>query len=173
VIRLLPDGRLDPSFGKGGLATAPLPGQALVTAVGVGPRGEIVAGGRRIRKKRYSPLVLRFTAKGRLDRGFGKRAHMTLGVASEAAEFPAAMLFGAGRIVESPLYGRSVVILSRDGRFAEAPSFGKARRPATYVGGVALQRDKLIVATHTAGEPTFTLRRLSVFHKPPQKAGRP
>jgi uncharacterized delta-60 repeat protein len=160
VIRLLPNGRPDPSFGRGGFVTAPLPGQALVTAVGVGPRGEIVAGGWRIRKQRYSPLVLRFTAKGRLDRGFGQRAQRTLGAASDAAEFPTQVLFWAGRVVTSPSSGPSIVIFSRDGRFAEAPSFGKTRRPATTVAGVALQRGKLVVATDTARRSTFTLRRL-------------
>jgi uncharacterized delta-60 repeat protein len=159
VIRLLPEGRLDPSFGRDGFVTAPFPGQALVTAVDVGPRGEIVAGGWRMRKQRYSPLVLRFTAKGRLDRGFGKRAQRALAATAGPTQFPTRVQLWAKRVVASAS-GPSIVIFSRDGRFAEAPSFGKTRRPATTVAGVASQRGKLLVATDTAGRSTFTLRRL-------------
>jgi uncharacterized delta-60 repeat protein len=159
VIRLLPNGQRDPSFGKGGLATAPLPGQALITALGIGSRGEIVAGGRRIRRERYSPLFLRFTPGGHLDRGFTKRAQRTLGPDAEGGS-PTQILFPPHRIVFSPNYGPTVLVLATDGRFAEAPSFGKSRRPATYIGGATLQRNKLVVATDTVGRPSFTLRRL-------------
>jgi uncharacterized delta-60 repeat protein len=159
VIRLLPNGRLDPSFGRDGFVTAPFPGQALVAAVDVGPRGEIVAGGQRMRKQRYTPLILRFTAKGRLDRGFGKRAQRALAATPGPAEFPSRVLLWAGRLVASAS-GPSIAIFSRDGRFAETPSFGKKRRPTTTVAGVASQRGKLLVATDTAGRSTFTLRRL-------------
>lgn len=161
VIRLLPDGSLDPSFGKNGLVTAPLPGQALVTAIGLGPRGEIVAGGRRVRKRKVSALMLRISAAGRLDRGFSRRAEATLGAASEEASYPAQIIFWAGRIVTSPIYrSPSLEIYSRDGRFERLLSFGKARHPQTTVAGAFVQRGGLIVASDTSGHRTFTLSRL-------------
>jgi uncharacterized delta-60 repeat protein len=166
VIRVLPDGRLDPSFGKGGVVMAPLPGQALVTAIGLGPEGEIVAGGRRYWKRKYGPraygpLMLRISAGGKLDRGFSRRAEQTLGSTGEEASFPAQVIFQGGRIVTDSIYSSpSLTIYSGNGQFQRSLAFGKPRHPSTSIAGAFVQRGGLVVATDTSRDRTFALSRL-------------
>lgn len=74
VERLNSRGGVDRSFGAGGRATA-LPGQArgLANGVAVTRKGQIVVGGSATGAHGFPRSVfVRFTAKGKLDRGFGK-----------------------------------------------------------------------------------------------------
>lgn len=63
VARYFPDGRIDPSFGDGGIAldrTAPC---HIEGSLGLGPGGTVVAS--------CSTAIVRFTASGEIDRDFG------------------------------------------------------------------------------------------------------
>lgn len=74
VVRLLPDGAPDPSFGRNGRVSfdaAGINGQA--SAVLVQPDGRVVVAGRVVRPDivEWRPFVARLTADGRLDDSFG------------------------------------------------------------------------------------------------------
>src|SRR5688500_2994398 len=67
LVRLIATaGDLDPSFGIGGVATAPSLNLAYPTAVAVQADGKIIAAG-----GAGGPLVARFNPDGSLDSGFG------------------------------------------------------------------------------------------------------
>jgi len=70
LARLLPDGRLDRSFGRGGWATLPA-GLARLDAV-VPSGGGILAGGRSPRGGKITETLLRLRTDGRPDRSFGR-----------------------------------------------------------------------------------------------------
>jgi uncharacterized delta-60 repeat protein len=157
LVRLLPDGRPDPAFGKGGLVTMPVRGKGLFTALAVGPGGAITVGGRHIYKDRYTGLAARFSAAGLPDRSFIRRAARGPG---EATSSPAQVLLWGKRIVMLPTYYPSVTIYSAGGRYERELVFGKTHRPTTYLGGGVLQDGGLVVASKTAGRRTFRLTRL-------------
>jgi uncharacterized delta-60 repeat protein len=161
VIRLLPDGHLDPSFGHGGLATLPVAGKGVFTALAIGSRGEVVAGGRNLVKRERLGLTARFSPDGVPDRGFARRAARTFVTAENPVSPPAKVLLWGKRIVMLPIYRSPfATVYSDDGTFLRQLAFGKTRRPTTAIGGGALQRGKLVIATRTAGQSTFTLSRL-------------
>jgi uncharacterized delta-60 repeat protein len=71
VLRLTPRGRLDRSFGRSGLARVRAGGVA--QSVALQRNGGILLGGSNANSNGRPMVVARFTAKGRLDRGFGRR----------------------------------------------------------------------------------------------------
>jgi len=73
LARYKPDGRLDRSFGSGGVVTTAIGSfDDVATAVAIGPRGRIVVAGWAA-KDLYSPelALARYKRNGRLDRSFG------------------------------------------------------------------------------------------------------
>ena len=73
VMRLTPDGRLDPTFGprRSGFATVDVGG--IATALAIQPDGGILLGGSNANRPGRPFVVVRFTRNGTLDRGFGHR----------------------------------------------------------------------------------------------------
>ena len=71
VARYLADGRLDPSFGGGGIVTTDLGGAAWATSVALLPDGRVMAGGLD-RGAAGDLLVVRYRANGTLDPSFGR-----------------------------------------------------------------------------------------------------
>jgi uncharacterized delta-60 repeat protein len=67
VLRYLPDGQLDPSFGSGGLVVADFGGEAEAYAVAIQSDGKIVAAG----EADESIALARYLADGTLDDDFG------------------------------------------------------------------------------------------------------
>ena len=152
LARLLPDGRLDRSFGSGGWATLPA-GLARLEAV-VPSGGGILAGGQSPRGGKITETLLRLRTDGRPDRSFGRggaarrswrnaiglgvRDHLSILVStrrivlvSGGAPRPVSAYTLAGRPI--PSYGRAHGVLpgpSRRGR----PRYGpvavlQGRRP--------------------------------------------
>jgi uncharacterized delta-60 repeat protein len=68
VARYLPDGRLDPSFGEGGIALAPRGELGVEPSLAPGPDGTIVVFDQE--------SVTRFTADGRLDTSWGREGQL-------------------------------------------------------------------------------------------------
>jgi uncharacterized delta-60 repeat protein len=160
LIRLRPDGSLDRTFGKGGVVTIDGPGKSLITALAVGPKGEVVTGGRRIRGKRWTGLLARFSPNGRLDRAFVDRAAGTFRGAAKDATSPSQISVAGGGILTVHAYWPQALVYSVDGRFDRRIAFGKRHHPSTWVEGAARQGNGIVVASKTGGHPTFTLRRL-------------
>jgi uncharacterized delta-60 repeat protein len=130
VVRYLPDGRLDPSFGSGGIFQTALPkARGPFIATSVVPENTtgklLVAGG----YGQGSMLLMRLTSRGRLDRTFGRtRTGVTItstgGIAqSIAVQRNGGILVGGsnanrnGRPMVVARFTRSGVL---DGRFGRA-----------------------------------------------------
>lgn len=77
AVRLLPNGALDPSFGKGGIVTVPIGVEAIANAVAIEPGGQIVLGGSALQGHAEFAAV-RLTASGALDPTFGSSGVSTL-----------------------------------------------------------------------------------------------
>jgi uncharacterized delta-60 repeat protein len=92
--RLLPGGRLDPTFGRRGFVHDRSHG-------GVGDQiasldgGVVIANGARGTPAEVGPRLIRLDSRGRIDRGFGRR----VGAHGSAENGPLALFTGAGRIV--------------------------------------------------------------------------
>ncbi|WP_345628550.1 NHL repeat-containing protein [Rugosimonospora acidiphila] len=72
AVRYLSDGRLDPAFGTAGTALVVIPGgDALAAAVAIQPDGKIVIGGTAVNENGQNLCVVRLTAGGAPDPGFG------------------------------------------------------------------------------------------------------
>jgi uncharacterized delta-60 repeat protein len=73
LARLLPNGQLDRSFGRGGLVSSPRWLHGRITALTVRRDGSILAGADGSTSRGTGPraMLLRYSAKGRLDRHFG------------------------------------------------------------------------------------------------------
>ncbi|HEX9967686.1 MAG TPA: hypothetical protein VGB06_07055, partial [Solirubrobacterales bacterium] len=102
LLRLRGDGRLDRSFGRGGVVSF---GTRLFKAKDLALDGHgriVVAGiGERFRSRRDVTIVfraLRYLPDGRLDRGFGRGGAQTLPVGEASAAF-AALTQRSGRVV--------------------------------------------------------------------------
>ena len=89
LVRLLPDGALDPAFGNGGIVvrrTGQRDFESTFKAVALGGDGAIVAAGHESSDGTSRTLIARFDASGRPDPSFGAggRVYVSLGEPSEA-----------------------------------------------------------------------------------------
>lgn len=162
LIRLRPDGSLDRSFGRGGLVTIDGPGKTVITALGVGPKGEIVTGGRRIKGKSWTVFFARFSPSSRLDDAFGDRAAATFRGPVQREAPPRQILIAGGQVLTVFTYWPYARVYSATGRFERQLAFGKRHNPSTWVMSAARQGNGIVVATKVGNHPTFTLRRLLV-----------
>jgi uncharacterized delta-60 repeat protein len=79
VSRLLPDGTVDPSYGRHGVATVPIPGvRSKARGIAIAPDGSALITGAEVRHRRVERqgrqrvVLARFEADGSLDRHFGR-----------------------------------------------------------------------------------------------------
>ncbi|MDO7899019.1 hypothetical protein [Pseudomonas citrulli] len=176
-VRLLPDGRLDSTFGAGGMAFVNvLGGDDEAHAVAIQPDGKIIATSRVIYDFNvYKAVVLRLTATGALDPAFGlggivltqRQAFHCTRVQQDGS-----ILVGGSDPSEMPMIAR----FHRDGKLD--PGFGVGGYATIAVetawrgqiDGLALQPDGKIVA---AGRADFDVKgtRSLVTRLDPQ--GRP
>src|SRR3989344_2911562 len=77
LVRYLPDGGPDESFGKGGKVAADLGGGDIIEAISIGPDGKIVVAGGSSEGNESSFALVRFLADGSPDTGFGKDGKVT------------------------------------------------------------------------------------------------
>jgi uncharacterized delta-60 repeat protein len=98
VMRLLPDGRLDPSFSRDGMARLDHGhGDDYLTGVAIQGRRIVVAGaGRLIEGLRGSFAVTRFRADGSLDRAFGRRGRRFVSFGRHRWATPVALAIAPG-----------------------------------------------------------------------------
>jgi uncharacterized delta-60 repeat protein len=155
VLRYLPSGRLDRSFGRGGIFTSSLPtakGPYNATSVAVDRAGRaVVAGG----DGQGDMLALRLTARGQLDRSFGQnRSGVT---AIDVAGFAESVaLAPGGRILLGSANGNAnarpmvVARLTSSGRLdrgfgrggvAQVRFWNPLRAAGTPVNGLFVGRD--------------------------------
>jgi uncharacterized delta-60 repeat protein len=166
LVRLLPSGALDPSFGHHGRVIAGLGKKSDALGIAV-QGGKILVAGWLRRTGHYSDLLLRYDPNGRLDRSFAKRGISRVptqpprgtGSYDEAAE----LLPSARRIlVVTNNPGPPVLAYRRNGRrerpFARAAKVAPNRFtvPGPFPGPFgALQKGKLILAWSTASDTSL------------------
>ncbi|MFL5767850.1 MAG: delta-60 repeat domain-containing protein [Actinomycetota bacterium] len=169
VARYLPDGSLDPTFGRGGMVTARYrDSQTSAEGVAIDGRGRVIAAGT-ASDRRW--VLARFSSGGRLDQRFGDRGWATIdfGPGEEAARDLA--LTPNGRIVVAGT-GRQRLALARfhrdgslDRRFG---SGGTVVTPGTARGTAAalalLPNGDLLAAGHSAS--AFLVRRFLPSGRP-------
>jgi uncharacterized delta-60 repeat protein len=133
---LLNAGALDPTFGNGGLAVAPIRGNGLGnTAVVVQPDGKIVAGGGSGAPGYNEFALVRYNANGSLDTAFGNNGVVLTSVGSTTSYLEGLAIDGSGNIVA---VGSSLV---SPGEFAVARYLPNGVLDATFgSGGIVLTR---------------------------------
>ncbi|HMA37944.1 MAG TPA: S-layer homology domain-containing protein [Chloroflexia bacterium] len=102
VVRYLPDGRLDPSFGAGGSMVTTIPGySATANAVALAPDGRIVLAGNAAMQGLSAVALVRYLPDGHLDAGFGSGGVVTtqLGSGFAGSGANAVAVLPDGRIV--------------------------------------------------------------------------
>lgn len=175
ALRLTPAGALDTAFGQDGVVdvlTTPLRlSEGGAAAIAPGPDGSLIlAGTVRGERGRDDPLVLRLTAAGLLDPGFGRNGGLRLIASSgRSVHIDALARAPGGRLV---LGGRSEGFAAllrltpggrRDTRFggggARFVSLGRppgGHRSASLVAGLAVRSDgRVVTAGAVAGRRSF------------------
>lgn len=165
VMRLLPDGHVDRSFGRHGLVTRSLGTESFASAIAVGRSEEIVAAGRSRGKTGAKEFVLRLTPSGRLDPNFGRHGIVATPTPGDIrGGEPKQIIVALHRYIVARSGRRQpVVAYRRNGR--PEPRFAKgaiaANGRAFGVPALALQHGRLLIVRATRRKPeTFRAQRL-------------
>jgi len=176
LVRYLPNGLADPSFGDGGKVVVDAGAmQESIRALALQPDGAIIAAGRTNGEKRGDLLVARFQPNGALDPSFGGPqaglAINDLGTAEEGLS--SVVLTPDGSIVAggvvAPRPNADLAVVRYDGRGHLDRSFGHDGLATADFGGrddrlraLALQSDGKVVAVGSS-ETDFALARFDVL----------
>jgi uncharacterized delta-60 repeat protein len=180
VARFTRAGELDLSFGAGGIARVGLPSTSVLTALGLGPGGEIVLGGPAVDSPGH--MFVRLTAGGVPDPSFGGDGVVHVDVGYSGQDLNDLVVHGDGAITAvGSTFSRPVGLalrLLRDGR--PDPAFepdgvvapASTGIPASDFTAVTLDLDGRTVL---AGElhPGYDVRAGQVVARPPSYAGGP
>ena len=169
LVRVMPNGTLDPSFGTGGIAQAELL-PAVAEAYEVGMQGDkyVITGyGRATADEKVDLIAARFTADGQWDKTFGTDGMVRINIAGEDDRGRDLVALPDGRILiagsgkpDATNINAMLVLLDKNG--ALDPSFGTAGilqvdlgGPADSFYGVALTPDgkHAIVTGYKGTEP--------------------
>jgi len=125
AVRLNRNGSFDKSFGRGGQADLPLPKRGTVAAITVDSKGRVLLAGQAVRNLRRKKgkgaqsqlkfLLLRLTAAGEPDRGFGRGGRVTTGFKKANVRATDVLVDRVGRIavggkLSSPRTGNGFAI---------------------------------------------------------------
>lgn len=167
LLRLQPDGSLDPTFGTGGVVTTNVGNHDRASAVAIQPDGKIVVAGSTAPSNRDF-IVLRYTAGGFLDAGFGTGGKVITDVFGTNSDdhANALALQTDGKIVIAGDAGLQGAVARYTAAGALDPSFdgdGIATLGASSsLAGVALQPDDKIVAAGSQGGDFLVVRYTAV-----------
>jgi uncharacterized delta-60 repeat protein len=174
VMRLLADGEIDRSFGRGGLFSVARGTEARATAIAVEPDGEIVVAGRSRAHKQVRELLLRLSVGGRLDRGFADRgisaippSHAANGRPALNAEPTQILIRPAGYLVIGKGPGQPLIFYDRRGRADRRFAAGVVALDSREFGtpAAAAQGGRLLLARTRYKPPTFQVQRLKFTPK--------
>jgi uncharacterized delta-60 repeat protein len=169
VMRLLADGNVDRSFGRGGLVSLTRGAEARATAITVEPDGEIVVAGRSRTHKQVSELLLKLSAAGRLERGFGDHGVAVIpapavvnGRQTPNVEPSQILIRPAGYLVVGKGPGQPLTFFDRRGRADRRFATGVVAPQSRDFGAAAaaLQAGRLLLARTRAKPATFQVQRL-------------
>ena len=167
LVRYLPDGGPDESFGKGGKVAADLGGRDIIEAISIGPDGKIVVAGGSSEGNESSFALVRFLADGSPDTGFGKDGKVTTDFGGGNSAAAALAIDEDGKIVvaggafDKKSYSFATARYLSDGTLDKG--FGKGGRVMTDfskdtdgASDVLIQSDgKIIAGGVTSGKGTF------------------
>jgi uncharacterized delta-60 repeat protein len=150
LARYEPDGTLDPTFGSGGVVTAPA---GIARAVALQPDGKIVAAGTTFTQVR----IARYHADGSLDPSFGTGGVVTTQVGTGDSGANALLLQPDGKIVVagegSDGQNTEFMLVRYDAHGSLDPTFGSVGVVMSQIGagdsaieGLALQADGKLIA---------------------------
>ncbi len=170
LVRVLPNGTLDSSFGTGGIAQAQLL-PAVAEAYEVGMQGDafVITGyGRATADEKVDLIAARFTAAGAWDKTFGENGMVRIDIAGQDDRGRDLVVLPDGRVLiagsgkpDATNINAMLVLLDRDGHLDTG--FGKGGilqvdlgGPADSFFGVALTTDgkHALVAGYKGTEPT-------------------
>ena len=159
LVRYMPDGALDATFGVAGKVTTVIGDGSPVVALALQPDGKLVAGGYAHFGDSFEFLVVRYGSDGRLDPSFGTQGWVTTAIGQPAVG-QSLILQSDGKIVlagRADAAGIQAFALARydtggtlDASFGESGIVTTAIGHASEVDALALQADgKLIAAGWT------------------------
>lgn len=128
LFKLTPDGSLDASFGNGGLAFFSGPNDQRFYGLHRDASGRLVAAGSTLTNNTPDALVVRFTANGAVDTGFGENGAWSEGTFGETEELlaitgmPDGGFVAGGYTTQGPVTQALLVRVSEDG--ASVNAFG-------------------------------------------------
>jgi uncharacterized delta-60 repeat protein len=169
VMRLLADGRVDRSFGRGGLVRVARGTEARATAIAVEPDGEIIVAGRSRAHKQVSGLLLKLSAAGGLERGFGDRGVAAIpapdavdGRQTPNVEPSQILIRPAGYLVVGKGTGQPLTFFDHRGRADRRFAVGIVAPQGRDFGtpAAALQGGRLLLARTTTKPATFQVQRV-------------
>jgi uncharacterized delta-60 repeat protein len=185
LVQLRSDGSLDPSFGHGGVAATPSQrwGRVL-TSLALDPGGEIIAvGGTRTKWRKDGPhrlvgeilpVIDRFSARGRLDRGFCRRVIRTpSGPRKTSLSTAEQVILWRNHLLVSGQGVSGAFVYSPNGRFERRliPA-GQHRPTAGHSLGMAVQDGKPVVVTTAKDRRSLSVQRLSRPARPGRRRAR-
>ena len=172
LMRLLPNGAPDRSFGRGGQVTPRVGRNSVATGVAT-QGGKILVAGWKRRSGRTTALLLRYTRHGHLDRSFARRgiARTVVGPSGKHAiprEVITVLPTRRRIVLVRTGLGRPVLAYRRNGRLDRSFARGRGIAPNRFIapflppGPVgALQRGKVVLAWEAAKEAKVALQRLT------------
>jgi uncharacterized delta-60 repeat protein len=147
LVRFLPDGTLDSSFGKGGLVDPGFGSSARAWAVNVGPDGRVLVA---FEMSSYA-FVARFLTTGGLDTSFGEAGLAALGQGAQMGGWQVVPL-ADGRILTG-FGGGGVALLTASG--ALEAGFGDHGRSSVSSSSAVFLSDPNGVAIAVYGDPNY------------------
>ena len=161
VVRYLPDGTPDPSFGAGGIVTTPFFGKgAVADAVAVQPDGKIVVAGFADEASGFNSdfALARYDPDGTLDTSFDGDGIVTTDLGGQDDNITGLMIQPDGRIVVAGTAGEDIALARYTPNGKLDPSFGNGGSRITDLGfvdvanGVALSPGgQILLAGYTIG----------------------
>jgi uncharacterized delta-60 repeat protein len=155
LFQLLADGSPDPSFGRRGVAGANLDNEGVASSLAIARDGSVLLGGWQVTHGRTRALLLRFSRRGVLDRGFARRA----GASAPTFGFsPRQILPTAAGIFTVSQYSTALAF-SRRGAFRAAIPFAADRKPRRYLMAGAVQAGRPLLVGQIGEGRRIVLRR--------------
>lgn len=172
VLRYLPNGSLDPTFGGSGVVFTTIGTHSEAQDLAIQSDGKIIVAGTSSQASTYDDFaVARYLPDGTLDEDFGTDGVVTttFGPAGSMEEARSVELYGDGRIVAAGKSNDDVALVRYLANGTLDPAFGTGGKVKINLGSsfdqivnMALQPDGKIVATvYTGTANAFTLIRLT------------